>query len=233
MCTYRKDSGKKITMLNQNYSQSVLIDTQQLEWESSPASHVWRKKLEREASESGKATSLVRYDEGAAFSTHTHPAGEEIFVIKGTFSDESGDYPAGSYLRNPAKSRHAPYSETGCELFVKLCYFSPGDTRSVRLNTNIAGWQQGMTSAQKVLPLHQFDEEITQLVELDKGASWHPVIPENGFEALVLSGELSEQDVKIPAMSWLRRPAGDDPRFTVSKGPVKILLKTGHLPTKG
>lgn len=220
-------------MLNQNYSQPVMINTQQLEWESSPARNVWRKKLEREAKESGKATSLVKYDAGASFSTHTHPAGEEIFVINGTFSDESGDYPAGSYLRNPAKSQHAPYSDAGCELFVKLCYFAPGDIRSVRIDTNVAGWQQGMTDAQKVLPLHQFNEEITQLIELDENASWHPVVPQNGFEALILSGELYEQGEKIPVMSWLRRPAGKDPRFTAQNGPVRILLKTGHLPQKG
>ncbi|MBD3586331.1 DUF4437 domain-containing protein [Salinimonas sp. HHU 13199] len=220
-------------MLNQNYSQSVMINTQQLEWETSPARNVWRKKLEREAEESGKATSLVKYGEGASFSTHTHPAGEEIFVITGTFSDESGDYPAGSYLRNPAKSKHAPFSDAGCELFVKLCYFAPGDVRSVRIDSNVAGWQQGMTNAQKILPVHQFNEEITQLIELDNDASWHPVIPDNGFEALILSGELREQGKKIPALSWLRRPAGKDPRFTVENGPVRILLKTGHLPKQG
>jgi anti-sigma factor ChrR (cupin superfamily) len=41
-------------------------------------------------------------------------------VLEGTFSDEQGDYPAGSYVRNPVGSRHAPFSREGCTIFVKL-----------------------------------------------------------------------------------------------------------------
>ena len=60
-----------------------------------------RKLLEREEAERGRATSIVRYAAGAAFNTHEHPLGEEIFVLEGVFSDENGDYPAGTYIRNP------------------------------------------------------------------------------------------------------------------------------------
>lgn len=219
-------------MLNQDYSKPLIIETSNLDWEATRSDTVWRKKLEREAAESGKATSLVRYDAGATFDTHSHPAGEEIFVIRGTFSDESGDYPAGSYLRNPAGTKHAPFSHDGCELFVKLCYFNTGDNRSVRLDTNTAGWHQGVDENQKVLPLHQFNGEITQLVELNEGAQWHPVVPECGFEALLLSGQLQESGNIVPPMSWVRRPGGADPLFTISQGPARLLLKTGHLPNK-
>ena len=51
------------------------------------------------------------------FSTHPHPHGEEILVLEGVFSDEHGDYPAGTYLRNPPGSQHAPYSKEGCVIF--------------------------------------------------------------------------------------------------------------------
>jgi anti-sigma factor ChrR (cupin superfamily) len=41
-------------------------------------------------------------------------------VLEGTFADEHGVYPAGTYLRNPPGSRHHPYSPDGCVIFVKL-----------------------------------------------------------------------------------------------------------------
>jgi anti-sigma factor ChrR (cupin superfamily) len=34
--------------------------------------------------------------------------GEEFLVLEGTFSDERGDYPRGSYVRNPPGTAHAP-----------------------------------------------------------------------------------------------------------------------------
>ncbi len=58
----------------------VAIETADLPWEESPARGVWRKKLEREAAESGQVTSVVRYGPDSRFSAHTHPRGEEIFV---------------------------------------------------------------------------------------------------------------------------------------------------------
>ena len=51
--------------------------------------------------EYGRVTSVVRYAAESSFHTHGHPAGEEILVLDGVFSDEHGDYPAGSYLLNP------------------------------------------------------------------------------------------------------------------------------------
>lgn len=87
--------------LNMDRSQRMAVDTGNLEWEASPVAGVWRKKLEREAAESGQVTSVVRYAPGTCFTAHSHPLGEEILVLEGVFSDEHGDYPAGAYLRNP------------------------------------------------------------------------------------------------------------------------------------
>ena len=63
---------------------------------------------------------MVRFDPGARFPRHAHPDGEEILVLDGVFSDETGDYPAGSHLLNPDGTSHAPWSGLGCTLFVKL-----------------------------------------------------------------------------------------------------------------
>ena len=63
---------------------------------------------------------LVRWAPGTRFQVHTHWGGEEILVLEGTFSDEYGDYPAGSWLRSPHLSRHQPFSDAGCLIYVKV-----------------------------------------------------------------------------------------------------------------
>ena len=110
-------------MLNMDFSKRVVVNTADEEWVASPRAGVWRKPLAREEAEQGHATSIVRYDAGASFSVHDHPLGEEILVLDGVFSDETGDYPAGTYLRNPEGFRHAPFSKEGCVILVKLHQF--------------------------------------------------------------------------------------------------------------
>src|SRR5690606_18261275 len=74
------------------------------------------------------------YAPGSQFSRHGHPGGEEFLVLEGTFQDETGDFPTGTYVRNPPGSGHAPGSETGCTIFVKLWQFRQDDReRIVRL----------------------------------------------------------------------------------------------------
>ena len=101
-------------MLNMEFEQRVVVNTNDTAWQPSPASGVWRKPLAREEAERGHATSIVRYDPGASFSRHGHPLGEEILVLEGIFSDEHGDFGAGTYFRNPPGSSHAPFSKAGC-----------------------------------------------------------------------------------------------------------------------
>ncbi|MDD9717170.1 cupin domain-containing protein [Dinoroseobacter sp. PD6] len=67
----------------------------------------------------GESVALVRWAPGTRFAAHRHWGGEEIFVLEGVFQDEHGDYPAGSWLRSPHQSEHAPFSEEGCLIYVK------------------------------------------------------------------------------------------------------------------
>lgn len=67
----------------------------------------------------GENVALVRWQPGTHFQRHCHLGGEEILVLSGTFADEAGIYPCGSWLRNPAGSMHEPFSETGCTIYVK------------------------------------------------------------------------------------------------------------------
>ncbi|MEL6688355.1 MAG: cupin domain-containing protein, partial [Pseudomonadota bacterium] len=63
------------------------------------------------------------------FQPHTHFGGEEILVLQGMFSDETGDYPAGSWLRSPHMSRHTPFSKEGCLIYVKTGHL-PTETQT-------------------------------------------------------------------------------------------------------
>ena len=83
--------------------------------------------LDRIGGEVARATSIVRYAPGSRFSAHTHDGGEEFIVLDGVFQDEHGDYPAGTYVRNPPTTSHVPGSAEGCTIFVKLWQFDPAD----------------------------------------------------------------------------------------------------------
>lgn len=105
--------------LRNDFTERVVLQTGEMPWQPSPAPGVERCMLSRDEA-TGMATSIVRYASGASYPAHTHPGGEEILVLEGTFADEHGTYPAGTYLRNPPGSSHHPYSPDGCLLFVKL-----------------------------------------------------------------------------------------------------------------
>ena len=83
------------------------------DWIASPMPGVQRRLLDRVGGEVARATSLVRYSPESRFQFHAHGGGEEILVLEGVFSDEQGDYPAGTYVRNPPGTGHAPSSSTG------------------------------------------------------------------------------------------------------------------------
>jgi anti-sigma factor ChrR (cupin superfamily) len=108
-----------------DFSEKVVIDTGDKDWVASPMPGVWRKPLAREEAERGHATSIVRYEPGARFSQHDHPKGEEILVLEGVFSDETGDYPAGTWIRSPHLSKHFPYAEQDTLIWVKVGHLHP------------------------------------------------------------------------------------------------------------
>ncbi|MDT3273280.1 cupin domain-containing protein [Shewanella sp. SP2S2-4] len=215
-------------MLNMNFSERVVIDTQQQPWLPSPAQGVWRKPLEREAKESGHTSSIVKYDAGSQFATHKHPLGEEIFVLEGVFSDENGDYPAGSYLRHPPGSQHAPFSQEGCVILVKLNQFNPRDLDVVKINTQQTPWLQGIGGLQVML-LHEFEHEHTALVKWPKGETFQPHRHFGGEEILVLSGKFQDEQGEYPRHTWIRSPHMSG-HFPFVEEETIILVKTGHLP---
>lgn len=214
-------------MLNMDFSQKVVINTQQQEWQGSPAKGVWRKKLAREEVEQGHATSIVRYDAGASFKAHDHPKGEEILVLEGVFSDETGDYPVGSYLRNPEGFRHAPFSNEGCVILVKLHQFQQDDSQHVQIDTQNTPWLQG-NGHLKVMPLHSFGTQSTALVHWPAGERFQPHVHAGGEEIYVISGEFIDENGRYPAGSWIRSPHMSQHNPYVEQDTL-ILVKVGHL----
>ena len=214
-------------MLNMDFSKRVVVDTQQLDWQPSPRSGVWRKPLAREEAERGHATSIVRYDPGSRFHAHDHPQGEEILVLEGTFSDETGDYSAGTYFRNPEGFRHAPFSEPGCVILVKLHQFQEGDDAHVVIDTNNAHWRPGHGNLQ-VLPLHEYQGESTALVKWPAGERFLSHSHFGGEEIYVISGALCDEHGRYEAGTWLRSPHLSE-HFPWAEEETLIWVKVGHL----
>lgn len=212
---------------NLDFSKPAHIDTAKCAWQPSPMPGVERKALAREGKEHGHATSIVRYAAGSSFKRHSHPLGEEIFVLEGIFSDEHGDYPAGSYLRNPPGSSHAPFSLDGCTIFVKLQQFNPLDLSAVNINTTTTPWLQGQGGLQ-VMPLHQFEGQSTALVKWPAGERFQPHRHYGGEEVLVLSGEFIDEYGRYPTGSWIRSPHLSE-HFPYVQIETVILVKVGHL----
>lgn len=216
-----------MTYLNMDFSQPVVINTATSEWQPSPMAGVWRKRLAREEAEQGHATSVVRYEPGACFSAHDHPLGEEILVLEGVFSDETGDYAAGSYLRNPEGFRHAPFSKEGCVILVKLHQFQADDHQQVRIDTQSAQWRPGIGGL-KVMSLHQHLGESVALVHWPAGEHFQPHTHMGGEEIFVISGEFIDEHGRYPAGTWLRSPhlSRHNPYVEVD---TLIWVKVGHL----
>ena len=215
-------------MLNMDFSQALVINTAERDWVPSPSPMVLRKPLEREAAESGHVTSIVQYLPNASFKQHPHPMGEEILVLEGVFSDETGDYGPGTYIRNPPGSAHTPFSKEGCVILVKLNQFQTDDLSFVRIDTHSAQWLPGQGGLQ-VMPLHEFKGEHVALVKWPAGEEFKPHRHFGGEEILVLSGCFKDEHGVYPAMTWMRSPHLSEHHPYVDEETI-IWVKTGHLP---
>lgn len=214
-------------MLNMDFCQPVTIDTRAMNWVASPKAGVWRKPLAREDAERGHATSIVRYDPGASFHGHNHPLGEEILVLDGTFSDETGDFHAGTYFRNPSGFVHAPFSKEGCIILVKLHQFQPEDRTRLAIDTGKAQWQE-MQPGLQVLQLHAFGTERVAMVRMAAGQPGIPHEHPLGEEIYVIEGSIRDEDGSYGAGTWLRRPPGSR-HCPVATQDALLWIKSGHL----
>ena len=208
---------------NIDLSKKVMINTTKEIFISSPSGGENRIPLEREDAESGRTTSIVEYLAGAAFQSHSHPLGEEIFVLEGIFSDENGDYPAGTYIRNPPGTSHAPFSKKGCKIFVKLNQMDLKDNEQIVIDTNKTSLHPGYGDLE-VKPL----AENAALVKWPKGARFLDHSHHGGEEIFVLKGEFIDEHGRYPKGTWIRSPHLST-HFPFVKEETIIFVKTGHL----
>jgi len=215
--------------INSDFTARAAVHAGQLDWTPSPIPGVDRRMLDRIGAEVARATSIVRYAPGSRFSPHTHGGGEEFLVLDGVFQDEHGDFPVGSYIRNPPTTSHTPGSEPGCTIFVKLWQFDPADRTQVRLDaasaafTAVAG-RHGV----EAVPLFADAHELVRLERWTPGSIVELPAP-GGIELLVLDGSFSEGGETFAVQSWLRLPAESLLRAVAGPQGCRMWVKAGHL----
>ena len=213
--------------LHADFTQRVLVHSQDLPWQASPMPGVDRRMLDRIGDEVARATSIVRYAPGSTFSAHTHTGGEEFIVLDGVFQDEHGDYPTGTYVRNPPTTSHTPGAAEGCTIFVKLWQFDPDDRNQFRrtMDEDLQDISPGVSAH----ILHHDMRETVRFVVLDPNTTLEEK-PVGGTEILVISGNAQESGETLSSGSWLRLPKEAALSITAGDLGAKFWIKTGHLP---
>ncbi|MEZ5428898.1 MAG: cupin domain-containing protein [Pyrinomonadaceae bacterium] len=64
-------------------------------------------------------TILLKFDPGASYPLHTHPGGEEVFVLEGDIRLGKDHLFAGDYLFTAPDNLHAARTEGGCVVLLK------------------------------------------------------------------------------------------------------------------
>lgn len=215
--------------INADFDKRVLVHADELEWLESPMAGVQRRPLDRIGDEVARATTIVRFAPGSHFSEHEHGGGEEFIVLEGVFQDEHGDFPAGSYIRNPPTSHHTPASEPGCTIFVKLWQMEPEDRADVRTDMGKVELKAdparpGVASA----VLHEDARERVTVERWEPGARVSFDAPD-GAEVLVLDGTAVESGEAMRRLSWLRVPRGGRVGAVAGLQGARVWVKTGHL----
>lgn len=215
--------------INSDFSQRVVLHGAAMPWVDSPVAGVQRRMLDRIGEEVARATTIVRYAPGSQFTAHTHGGGEEFIVLEGVFQDEQGDYPAGTYIRNPPTSRHTPGSSAGCTIFVKLWQFAPDDRTHVIVDMNKMGKiSDPARPGVAVTPLFEDDRETVQLEHWEPGADVHAIF-NDGAELLVISGDFTDASDRLDAMSWMRLPQGGQLAARAGRQGTRVWVKQRHV----
>src|SRR5215510_2315484 len=76
----RERRAQPMMRINADFAKRASVHAGESDWVRSPMPGVVRRMLDRVGDEVARATSIVRYAPGTAFSPHTHLGGEEFFV---------------------------------------------------------------------------------------------------------------------------------------------------------
>ncbi len=220
-------------LINADFSRRVVIATNDLPWVPSPQAGVERRMLDRIGAEVARATSLVRYAPDSVFPAHSHGLGEEFLVLEGVFSDEHGDYPSGTYVRNPPGSRHSPRTGPGCTILVKLRQMIRSEQERVVVDSSTATWKPGEAAGHTRLVLYSYSaggqsgEQVT-MERLVEGVALPAVECRGGEEIFLVSGDLADESGRYVEGTWIRNPPGYR-RSLHSVNGATFWSKRGHL----
>lgn len=221
-------------MLHADRALPALVHGKQLPWLASPESGVERRLLERVGGEVALASSIVRYQPGSRFASHTHDLGEEFFVLEGTFSDEHGNYPAGSYVRNPPGTSHAPFSESGCVIFVKLRQMRADDNLQVRSLARDCDWRATGVHGHERAALHNAAAMSVTLERIVAGTTVAARTHSGGEEIFMIAGNVQLMDADqavLDTWTWSRQPGAQHAALAALTDAL-LWIKRGHLPVE-
>ena len=204
-----------------DFSTPAWLAPDDFRWVASPQPGVERVLLDRCGDEMAVATSLVRYVADSSFPAHSHGLGEEFLVLEGEFGDEHGRYPAGTYIRNPPGTRHTPFSDPGCVIWVKLRQFHPDDRTPVTVELDQRLPAAGVTLRE----LYRFRDEVVTCVAAAPGEAVTFAPADTVQEVLVVSGAVAWNGHALGERGWLRVPAGEGMHLAAMDGAL-LLHKT-------
>ncbi len=214
--------------INADFEARAVVHSSLMPWTPSPIAGVERRMLDRIGDEVARATTVVRYAPGSQFSPHTHGGGEEFLVLDGVFQDEHGDYPAGTYIRNPPRTSHTPGTQEGATILVKLWQFDKNDKTPVCIHANSIAAVSLRGNGVSTFPLYQ-DSRETVRFEVWEAETAISAKAHGGLEVFVLEGGFHEGGDHFIRDSWLRLPVGQDLAAVTGPKGARVWVKSGHL----
>jgi quercetin dioxygenase-like cupin family protein len=228
--------------INANFKAFAGLNFDPTKYVASPAYNVNRFMLDRIGNEKARATTIVEYKPNSKFPMHEHIGGEEFLVLEGTFKDQFGEFPAGTYVRNPIGSKHEPWvDDDGCTIMVKLLQMAETGEGVDPLHVNYDDREAEKVKVTWGSVLKMYHNTVTgELVSMcwiDPGLEFS--VDEfcvGGEELFVIQGSLFIGDEEYKKWGWIRFPAGEQvpERKVLKAGPsgAQVYRKTGHLTEK-
>jgi len=107
--------------VNQRELQNQFVRTSDIAWtplDEPGVTGIYTKTLRYDHATGRPPTFLIKFDPGASYPAHKHPAGEEVFVLEGSILFGDTLLHAGDYLYTAPGSAHTVKSHDGCVAFV-------------------------------------------------------------------------------------------------------------------
>jgi anti-sigma factor ChrR (cupin superfamily) len=218
--------------VNADPTKVAFADTNAMPWQPTEWPGISRKVLEFvDHPKKGRETALLRFEPGAAMPTQMLKERLDIYVLEGSFSDGTANYPTESFIRIAPGTRCAPSSREGGVIYAKWRVpIREGGERMV-IDTKNAQWLDFPQRGAKVLHLYRNVDGI----ETSRIGNVYPnrKLPSHdhsiGEETLVLEGCLKDEYAAYSAGTWFRMPCGVPHAPYTEEQNCKMLIREGDL----